>query len=430
MRRLWLLPIALLLSAPGGMTGGGGIPAPGPAPTFAFAYPGTYQGQPVPYQGLPKGGAPGCYDPTLITGTKGEALTFTRATASSCPLSPTNETLLQKCASGEACITYGGAEAAFGRTAIGLRVHRGYINILLRSEEFDNAAWADFGGSTITANQYTAPDGTLTGDKFTGAATTGRSQTVASVSQSSHSCSFWARCDSVATVGTCTQRINIVGTGNSAGDATCSFSATDTAWRRIQCSGAAYGAGITNVGCYIDNGTSGQPIGVWGAQLTDNSPQMRPYAVTTTAAVTVNAEDPVRFTSAGFAGLATLGSAAMTVTPSWTAAAAGQNGWLIGSTSDSRLMYQSPTVVLAYDGTNNPSVANAFVAGTAARWFNAWAAGASASSLNGTAYSIDADGFEDINTNVALGVQSGIVTGACDCVISNVCVDSTFGRCR
>jgi len=46
----------------------------------------------------------------------------------------------------------------------GLLIEEQRENLLLRSEEFDNAGWTKT-NSTITANATTAPDGTLTGDK-------------------------------------------------------------------------------------------------------------------------------------------------------------------------------------------------------------------------------------------------------------------------
>jgi hypothetical protein len=47
----------------------------------------------------------------------------------------------------------------------GLLVEEARTNLLLRSEEFDNAAWTK-SGSSVSANATTAPDGTLTADKL------------------------------------------------------------------------------------------------------------------------------------------------------------------------------------------------------------------------------------------------------------------------
>lgn len=49
--------------------------------------------------------------------------------------------------------------------SLGLLVEESRTNLLLRSEEFDNASWTK-NASTITANTIVAPDGTLTGDKL------------------------------------------------------------------------------------------------------------------------------------------------------------------------------------------------------------------------------------------------------------------------
>ncbi|NBP16984.1 hypothetical protein EBU95_21825, partial [bacterium] len=43
-------------------------------------------------------------------------------------------------------------------------------NLLLRSEEFDNASWVKNNSCTITANADVAPNGTITADQFNGAA--------------------------------------------------------------------------------------------------------------------------------------------------------------------------------------------------------------------------------------------------------------------
>jgi len=49
--------------------------------------------------------------------------------------------------------------------SLGLLIEEQRTNLLLRSEEFDNASWTK-ARSSITANTIVAPDGTLTGDKL------------------------------------------------------------------------------------------------------------------------------------------------------------------------------------------------------------------------------------------------------------------------
>lgn len=50
--------------------------------------------------------------------------------------------------------------------SLGLEIEEQRTNLLLRSEEFDNAAWAKFNGS-ITTNSVISPNGTLTADTYT-----------------------------------------------------------------------------------------------------------------------------------------------------------------------------------------------------------------------------------------------------------------------
>lgn len=101
-----------------------------------------------------------------LTGSYGEAITITRASASSCANS--DGTVLTKISDGRPCVRKGGIE-----------IWQASTNSLLRSEEFDNAAWTKGQGAgqqpTITANtnEVLAPDGTQTAEKFVFSALTG-----------------------------------------------------------------------------------------------------------------------------------------------------------------------------------------------------------------------------------------------------------------
>jgi hypothetical protein len=54
----------------------------------------------------------------------------------------------------------------------GLLIEEQRTNLVLYSQEFDNAAWGKT-GSTVTANSTVSPDGTINADKLVEAATTG-----------------------------------------------------------------------------------------------------------------------------------------------------------------------------------------------------------------------------------------------------------------
>ncbi len=55
--------------------------------------------------------------------------------------------------------------------SLGLLIEEQRTNLLLRSEEFDNASWAK-GNGAITANTVVSPDGTLSGDRLVSSAST------------------------------------------------------------------------------------------------------------------------------------------------------------------------------------------------------------------------------------------------------------------
>lgn len=191
-----------------------------------------------------------------LTGSRGEAVTFTRSSAQTCDNGSGAVTVLP---AGRPCVAQGGYLSEGSAT-----------NLLLRSEELDNASWSDVGTPATSANGQTGVDGTLTGDTLTdndAAALEGESQSVASTSQTKHTLSCWMK------AGTATEAtLRMTGTGNSAGDQTCTFtSISSSAWDRKACtSGTAYGAGITNV---LGEVLVGDAVGdtgtlhVWGCQL-------------------------------------------------------------------------------------------------------------------------------------------------------------------
>lgn len=386
------------------------------APLFSFASSVNYAG----YAAKTGIGADGCK--ATITATKGEAVTFTRATTRFCP-ADSDETSGTMCASGEACIEQGGVSVFnFDST-----------NSCLRSEELENAVYSDTGTPTVTADTYAAPYAAGTPMERLadndGAAFEGRCQTISTTSQTKHTASAWWRCDT----GACEGSVTITGTGNSAGDTTCGHTGLDTTPRRKSCTtAAAYGAGLTAISvCFRSGDGAGDQytVGIGGAQYEVNALLPGPYVKTTSAAVARNKEVVSVAVTYG-ASVETEGSAACTVVPKFTAAS-GINGWILGHLGNSRLIYFQGTNYLSYDGTANPSAANGFVAHTQTRVYNRWTAGASASSLNGaTSWTMSADGFEDVNSSaLRLGEQSSVITGTAGVILKDCCVDTSTTRC-
>jgi hypothetical protein len=177
--------------------------------------------------------------------------------------------------------------------SLGLLIEEKRTNLVLRSEEFDNASWAK-ANATITPNTVVAPDGTLTGDKLianTSSANHSVSQDInvsvvstmsvfAKLGENNHvylmvlgsggrraAASFNLSNGTVRTTYNVTYTVNstsIVPVGNGWYRCTLTFTGTDVTVFRM---GADDGVTAININGieYTGDGYSG--IYIWGAQL-------------------------------------------------------------------------------------------------------------------------------------------------------------------
>jgi hypothetical protein len=206
------------------------------------------------------------------------------------------------------------AEADIGWTANGdldttaLLAHVGSQNLLLRSQEFENAVWEGLPNSaeTIAANSEIAPDGTLTAERCTVLATSsGRFQniTLAAAGQITYSvfikagsAGTWSRIGMFDTAVTNNQArcwvnmltgalgtVSIIGSGWSG--VTASSTPVGDGWYRISLTATCTATAITmlNTAADADNSTN-RTVGhnriLWGAQLNTGA-TAQPYFATT-----------------------------------------------------------------------------------------------------------------------------------------------------
>jgi len=169
----------------------------------------------------------------------------------------------------------------------GLLIESQRTNLLLRSEEFDNASWTK-ANVTVIANAVTAPDGTTTADKVqaTATAATAVSQLVASVSGTSATYSIYAKQGSGPTdaniflLRNSTTATNLIqGTLNystgvwtyTTGSTGVTVSNAGNGWWRLQItvtSGITSGDGLlVYAGFRGDSEAAGEFAYLWGAQL-------------------------------------------------------------------------------------------------------------------------------------------------------------------
>jgi hypothetical protein len=171
------------------------------------------------------------------------------------------------------------------RTDRGALIEEARTNLLLRSQEFNDAAWTN-SNITVTANAIVAPDGTATADLLTAASSTSVNiQQTVSLSATVASASVFAKKGSGATEANTFRLRNTTTASNllvitvnydtgaityTTGSAGATMQSLGNGWWRITLSassGITSGDNIRFDQCFIGPATSGQNAYVWGAQL-------------------------------------------------------------------------------------------------------------------------------------------------------------------
>lgn len=248
---------------------------------------------------------------TTPTGAKGEALTFTRTGAATCSKQGLATTGI---ANGDLVVCSNNNEPRVEPSGgvLGLRVESARTNSILRSQEFNNAAWVlDGTGSTVptvTANQATAPDGTLTADRVQVAACSSVGSN--SVVYQLHATSGTGSTSSVYCRGNgSTQTIQVCSFGSTGGNGCTAVSCPSTSWSRgVDVRSTTTGTGGVVIGCvnlvsYTGSSNTGAAdVFIWGAQSEMDATYATSYIPTVAASATRNAESPYLTVTAMTAG--------------------------------------------------------------------------------------------------------------------------------
>lgn len=219
----------------------------------------------APLSGTGMGTACAC---AAVTGAKGEAMTFTRASSGTCLKGNTTagivNTDMVTCTNNQVRVMPGGD----GTGGLGMLIEEARTNSTLRSQEIDNVVWvqnADAAprNTTVTADQAVAPDNTTTADKLDLIATSGvqfstRAQ-ITGCPGGTNSAAVFLK--GVSGSGTTDLTLNVT-------NAACTFTSTD--WTRCKVENAAGGGGQLAIGNNsLSNGgvaRSTQSVYVWGVQ--------------------------------------------------------------------------------------------------------------------------------------------------------------------
>lgn len=367
-----------------------------------------------------------------VTGAKGETLTYTRTASTTC----TKGNVLTNIADGDLVVCPADRPLVMpgndGTGPLGILMEGARVNRLIQSAELCNVAWSDVGTPTCDANALIGPFNTLTMERITdddGAAKEGRSQPASTTNQTKHTGSCYVKAGTADSV-----TISMVGTGNSAGDCSATFTglSTTTSTRAFCTSPAAYGAGLTAVTVSI---LVGSTVGVTGSVYVEAcqheaaSPlNATSYIPTTTATVTRGNPSMLLASSTS----STTISMAATIVPDWTTtslAEAGAPGIITMNGANGSSLYISTNLRFLTGATANPSSAV-----TSAKPVRVYGYDNGTNAVN--SYGVNTNSVATGAAANRFGTSIGIGTGApagvnlLAGVIKQVCIDTNPLRCR
>lgn len=358
------------------------------------------------------------------TGVKGEALTFTRASARMCMNS--SGVAGNPIPSGRACVTSGGLSVESGRT-----------NFALQAQAFDNAAWTKSNSGTcaaptVTADQAIGPDGMTTADRIQFPACSGASNWSIILQGSGNSHAMAGSLFVKGTSGSGTIDLNCY---NSTTNQCFNCSYNPSTWTSCTCTNAVAGLTFLEFGNYAATAGCGSSrpandVLVWQGQ--DESGAYSTSAiVTTTATVARSAETasvilPVAMNPS-------IGSHAASFMPEWGLAAEPVDAFILAYDASAEVLFTEspgPNRLCTYDGTNQICVnSTPWSTSSFVRTWSSYAASTQTVN-NGSTITGAFDGTMGLAalSTLYLGNRGGGFQ--IDGVMKQICADPSPARCR
>lgn len=378
-----------------------------------------------PLDGAGMGSACACAN---VTSAQGGALTVTRASSAWCSKQGTWQSTgiipgdLVSCGNNLPRVE------ADGSGFLGLQFEYSATNLLLRSEEIDNGAWANT--ATVTANAATAPNNATAADVIddtSAVAVQSATQVYVVGGTATYTPSVFCRAGTLSAV-------TLTAAGSGGGTVTCSATGLGaTNYTRLGCASTSLTTNITLTITPGDNPAAAVTGSVqcWGAMLEATSLGMRSYITSVAAAGTRAIDTPTASRPAALAGNSYCARAY--VTPNFNGTVAGNSGLLLGTGSNDRWLFRasgSSGRISAFNGSVQVDTGAdvPYVRGTA-QLFRVISTGA-AVSLVGGAGTVGPSAFTAATPGATFEIGGSVAVGGTEGVISRIMADPDQSRCN